>query len=274
MIAQAPDCLATKVLLVEDSVPQIDMFKQAIEKVSHLELIHVAEDGEAAMRFLQMEDAERPDIVVLDLEMPKKSGFEVLKDIRRTDELKHLPVVIMTANSQSEKLFEAYRLGANEFVTKPATLDELVNVLQRLGRSDPRESILTIPTEQPNQKRAIVIDDEPDVTEFIEGVLRSKGYDVRCGFDGDEAISLTNEFRPHVVFLDINIPVQDGWLVCNKIKLQRPAPFIVLITGETRPDLYEFAAFVHADDLMKKPFEEWQIQRTLDELEEIGRASA
>lgn len=125
-----------------------------------------------------------------------------------------------------------------------------------------------------DQKNAIVVDDDVDVTEFVSNVLRSKGYDVRCAYDGDEALELANQKRPDVVFLDINLPTQDGWLVCNKLKSQSPSLQIVLATGESRPDLYRFASFVHADDLIKKPFRASQIERTLDQLDELRRTSA
>ena len=70
------------------------------------------------------------------------------------------------------------------------------------------------------------------------------------------------------------IPIQDGWLVCSKLKLVKSAPKIVFITGETRPDLKQFAEFVHADAVLRKPFGVEDIGRVIDELDKDERASA
>ncbi len=111
----------------------------------------------------------------------------------------------------------------------------------------------------------LVVDDDPDVVEFMTHVLRSAGCDVRSAADGDQALQQAEANSLDVVFLDINIPEQDGWLVCSKLKMPLDGPRIVLITGRTDNDTDRFAGFVHADELLKKPFSEEDVLQVLNE---------
>ena len=112
---------------------------------------------------------------------------------------------------------------------------------------------------------ALVVDDDPDVVDFMSHVLRSAGCEVCVARDGDEALQQAEANDPDIVFLDINIPEQDGWLVCRKLKLPDAAPRIALITGRVEDDTDRFAAFVHADDVLRKPFSEDDVLRATDE---------
>lgn len=112
----------------------------------------------------------------------------------------------------------------------------------------------------------LVVDDDPDVVEFMTHLLRSAGYDVSSASDGDEALRQAEAHDPDVVFLDINIPEQDGWLVCSKLKMPPKGPTIVLITGRTENDTDRFAGFVHADEVLRKPFTEEDVRRVMDEV--------
>ena len=116
----------------------------------------------------------------------------------------------------------------------------------------------------------LVVDDDPDVVEFIAHVLRSVDCDVRTASDGDQALAQAEACNPDVVFLDINIPEQDGWLVCSKLKMPTKGPTIVLITGRTESDTDRFAGFVHADEVLRKPFSEEHIVRIVTKLSALS----
>ncbi len=102
--------------------------------------------------------------------------------------------------------------------------------------------------------RALVVDDDSDIQEFVGRLLESAGYEVRIVADGEQAIIQASEFQPDIIFLDIMIPGQSGWLVCSKFKSVKPAPKIVLMTGLTWNNLDSFSEFVNADDVLRKPF--------------------
>ncbi len=109
----------------------------------------------------------------------------------------------------------------------------------------------------------LVVDDDSDIVEFVTHVLRSANCKVCSAGDGEQALQQADENNPSVVFLDINIPEQDGWLVCSKLKMRLGGPRIILMTGRSEQDTDRFAHFVHADDVLKKPFSDEDILRVV-----------
>ena len=112
----------------------------------------------------------------------------------------------------------------------------------------------------------LVVDDDPDVVEFMTNFLRSANCNVRSATNGDQALQEADSFCPDIVFLDIDIPEQDGWLVCFKLKMRGKAPPIVLITGRTEENTDRFADLVHADGVLLKPFSGDDVQRVMEEM--------
>ena len=118
-----------------------------------------------------------------------------------------------------------------------------------------------------NQRLSIlVVHDNPDVVGFMAHFLRSAGCNVRSATNGNQALQMANSFRPDIVFLDIAIPDQDGWLMCFKLKMREKAPTIVLVTGRTEENTDRFADFVHADAVLRKPFSGDDVQRVMEEM--------
>ncbi len=115
-----------------------------------------------------------------------------------------------------------------------------------------------------NQKLStLVVDDDPDIVDFMTHVLQAANCEVHSAGDGEQALQEAMACKPQVVFLDVNIPDQDGWLVCSKLKMPLKGPRIVLITGRTESDTDRFAAFVHADEILHKPFSEEDVLRAM-----------
>lgn len=108
--------------------------------------------------------------------------------------------------------------------------------------------------EIPKKLRALVVDDEPDARTFVSRVLESAGCVVRAATDGEQALIEATRFQAEVVFLDVGIPLQYGWLVCAKLKFINPSTTVVLMTGLDWNDLSGFSEFVKADGVMRKPF--------------------
>jgi two-component system response regulator len=124
------------VLIVEDNPGDVELAKEALRETSLTLDLHVAEDGEEALEFLKREGefAEAPfvDLVLLDLNMPKKTGHEVLDEMKGDRDLRLTPVVVFTSSSSREDIEGAYDRYANCYITKPADLDELVNVVRAI----------------------------------------------------------------------------------------------------------------------------------------------
>ena len=125
-----------EVLLVEDSPGDVRLTKEAFKDAKvHINL-HVASDGAEAMTFLGREGkyatAPRPDLILLDLNLPKKDGREVLEEIKENRSLKSIPVVVLTTSASEEDILRSYLLHANCYITKPVDLDGFLEVVKSI----------------------------------------------------------------------------------------------------------------------------------------------
>jgi CheY-like chemotaxis protein len=123
-----------EILLVEDNPGDARLTREALAHSKVRNNLHNARDGEEAIAFLRREppfqDAPTPDLILLDLNLPRRDGREVLEDIKRDPALMHIPVVILTSSQAEEDILRSYRLHANCFITKPVDLEQLTKVVQ------------------------------------------------------------------------------------------------------------------------------------------------
>ena len=125
-----------EILLVEDNPGDVRLTREALVD-SKLDIrLHHVPDGVEAMRFLRREGphegAPTPDLVLLDLNLPRKDGREVLAEIKADDGLRHLPVVILTSSEAEQDIARAYELHANCYVTKPVDLDQFITIVRSI----------------------------------------------------------------------------------------------------------------------------------------------
>ena len=124
-------------LLVEDNPGDVRLTQEALKSHKVQNNLHVATDGEEAMAFLRRQgkyaNAPRPDIILLDLNLPKKDGREVLAEIKSDPNLKTIPVVIITSSEAEQDVIKSYNLNANCYVTKPVNLDQFIKVVQSVN---------------------------------------------------------------------------------------------------------------------------------------------
>ncbi len=123
-----------EILLVEDNPGDVRLTKEAMKEGKIRNNLSVASDGVEAMAFLRREgkyaDAPRPDVVLLDLNLPKKDGRSVLKEIKEDPNLRRIPVVILTSSKADEDVLNSYDLHANCYVTKPGDLEQFIDVVK------------------------------------------------------------------------------------------------------------------------------------------------
>lgn len=123
-----------EILLVEDNPADVRLMKEGLKDAKMRNNLHVVEDGVNAMAYLRREgnysNAVSPDIVLLDLNLPKKSGIEVLQEIKGDENLKKIPVVILTTSKSEEDIVKSYNLHANCYITKPVDLDQFMKVVK------------------------------------------------------------------------------------------------------------------------------------------------
>jgi chemotaxis family two-component system response regulator Rcp1 len=125
-----------EILLVEDSPGDVRLTKEALKDGKVANNLHVVEDGEEAMLFLRQRGkflgAVRPDLILLDLNLPKKDGREVLREIKTDENLKRIPVVILTTSSAEEDVLKTYNDYANCYVTKPMGFDKFISAVKSI----------------------------------------------------------------------------------------------------------------------------------------------
>ena len=123
-------------MLVEDSPTDVLLAQEALEEAKVLNTLHVVSDGVEAMQYLRREapfqDATRPDLVLLDLNLPRKDGREVLAEIKADAKLKTIPVVVLTTSKAEEDILRAYGLHANCYVAKPVDFDRFALVVKAI----------------------------------------------------------------------------------------------------------------------------------------------
>ncbi len=132
------DFTPAEILLVEDSPSDVLMTREALQSAKVANNLHVVEDGVEAMQFLrcqgQYANIPRPHLVLLDLNLPRKTGHEVLAEIKNDPTLKTIPVVVLTTSNAEKDVLQSYGLHANCYITKPIDFPNFATVIQSIER--------------------------------------------------------------------------------------------------------------------------------------------
>jgi two-component system, chemotaxis family, response regulator Rcp1 len=132
----AVDGKPIQILLVEDNPGDVRLAVEALRCMKVRNQLHVVQDGVEAMAFLRREgryvDIPRPDLVLLDLNLPRKDGREVLSQVKLDPDLKRIPVVILTSSAAEQDILQAYNLYANCYITKPLDLEQFLRVIRSI----------------------------------------------------------------------------------------------------------------------------------------------
>ena len=130
-----PEARIVNVLLVEDDPGDVLMTREAFDENLHNRL-DVVTDGAAALAYLRREDgyaeAPRPDLILLDLNLPRRDGREVLQEVKDDPDLQHIPVIVLTTSQAEEDVLRSYQLHANAYVTKPVDFDSFIEAIKQI----------------------------------------------------------------------------------------------------------------------------------------------
>ena len=130
------ETMRADILLIEDNPGDVRLTKEALRDAKVLNDIYVAKDGVEAMEFLHREgsfaNVPIPDLILLDLNLPRKDGREVLAEIKKDPKLKHIPVVVLTTSKADEDIIKSYNLHANAYITKPVDLNRFVEIMHSI----------------------------------------------------------------------------------------------------------------------------------------------
>jgi CheY-like chemotaxis protein len=124
------------VLIADDDPGDVLLIEEALETTGNIQAVHVARDGQEAVAFLhrtgKYAGAPRPDVVFLDLNMPRKNGRQVLAEIKSDPQLASIPILVFTTSQDPDDILTAYSLHANAYVTKPINLDDFTTIVARI----------------------------------------------------------------------------------------------------------------------------------------------
>jgi len=122
------------ILLVEDSPEDVELTKEALKEGKLANTLHVVKDGVEAIDYLRKKgkyaSVKRPDLILLDLNLPKKNGHEVLAEIKQDEDLKVIPVAILTTSESEQDILKTYKMHANCYITKPVDLNQFIKVVK------------------------------------------------------------------------------------------------------------------------------------------------
>lgn len=125
-----------EILLVEDSPTDVLLAREALEHAKVLNNLHVVTDGAEALDYLfrrgEFASVERPDLVLLDLNLPKRDGREVLEEVKNDPDLRRIPIVVLTTSKAEEDILRAYGLHANCYITKPVDFEQFSRVVRAI----------------------------------------------------------------------------------------------------------------------------------------------
>lgn len=134
------ESMPVEILLVEDNPQDLELTKRALRKANLANSIHVARDGEEALNFIFCEGPhsgrkidETPNVILLDLKLPKIDGLEVLKRVKKDPRTQSIPVVMLTSSKEQNDVIESYRLGVNSYIVKPVNFESFADSVRQLG---------------------------------------------------------------------------------------------------------------------------------------------
>jgi len=189
--------MTKRILIVDDTVSNLDILEDLLKDYVVISCINGADALEAVQE-------EQIDLILLDIMMPKMNGWEVLKEIEKDDELKDIPIIIISNVSNENK---ALSLGATACLNKPISKNDLTNAIKQNFRF-PANSVL-------------IVDDEPDIQDMMVDMVSDMATNIKIASNGKKAYDMLEAgFKPDVIFLDLMMPEFSGFDFLNMIKYQ------------------------------------------------------
>ncbi|MBN2407637.1 MAG: response regulator [Elusimicrobia bacterium] len=234
--------MGRKILLVEDESTIVELLRVNLQS-SGFDIEAVSSGEEAMARLIR--DALRPDAILLDVRLPGMTGWEICRRIKSEPDTRKIPVIILTAAAQKQDKEQAEESGADEYVTKPFDMEDIVNLIEKVTRKD-------------GVRKILVAEDDLNIQELLRINLEAAGYAVTCVSRGDCAIEAVSRDKPDLLILDIIMPDQDGWEVCKTIRDSgdlSDMKILILTSKSSDMDRMIGKEILKADEYVTKPFD-------------------
>lgn len=249
-----------EILLVEDNPGDVRLTVEALKDSKLLNRLHIVSDGVEAIQFLRRHgryhNAVRPDVILLDLNLPRKSGHEVLAEIKSDPDLRNIPVTIVTTSESDTDVQRAYESYANCYITKPVDFSRFMQVVQ--GFEDFWINIVKLPRVTENRAlgvvRVLVVEDNAGDARLITEWLESGPAVFEVEHVGNLAAAQTRIHvgRTDVVLLDLGLPDSTGIETLQRIRQAAPQLPVIVLSGLDDQDLAIRAVRAGAQDFLTK----------------------
>jgi signal transduction histidine kinase len=252
------DIRLTDVLLAEDNPGDVLLAQEALTQTNLLERLHVVGDGEEVLAFLRKsgkhEGARRPDLILLDLGLPKKDGLEVLAEIMADPELRSIPVVIVSGSDAERDIVTSCHLGARRYVSKPINIDLFLQAVRAVHHFGSASPACCDEGKSPSRIRALLVEDNHGDVLLVKDALADASADVELGVEMSLRDALANIAKgaPDLIVLDLNLPDSQG--IGTVVRTRRAAPNlpIVVLSGIDDDALGLVAVRAGAQDYLPK----------------------
>ncbi|MFC1703899.1 response regulator [Candidatus Omnitrophota bacterium] len=239
---------AKKVLVIDDEIKIIRMVRLRLEAAQYI--VTTASDGEEGLEKLKQ---EKPDLIILDVMMPKLGGYEFITKMKEDAAVAATPVIVLTGNPRMKELFAME--GVRDYIVKPFVGDEL---LEKVRNSLPSTGA------QEAGRLILIIDDEPAIVKMLGMRLKALGYNVDSAENGAVGLEKVKTLKPHLIVLDIMMPVMDGFeffKVIRKDPEHSHIPIIILTARGAMKDVFESMGVV---EFVPKPFDAAQLSEKIN----------
>jgi len=244
-----------KILIIEDEKSLLDILERKLLYEGYE--VSIAQDGEEGIKKVK---EIKPNLILLDIVMPKMNGFEVLENLKKSQEFSSIPVIVISNSGYSVDLDKALELGAVDYLVKAEfDLEEVVRKIEKVlvdsGFSQKEDASAEdqslrekeiFSKDSNNFKKILIVEDDQFLRKLCSKKLEKSGFKVLTAFDGEEGIKKVKEDKPSLVLLDLVLPGLSGFDVLKQIKINPQTasiPVIVLSNLGEKEDIQRAADF-------------------------------
>lgn len=238
--------MSKKILVIDDDPVLTTMLKSNFEKNGY-QAVTAADGLEGLAKFA----SEKPDLIILDILMPKMDGYTFVQEFKRIGSVQTTPIIVLTAVDDMQDVFAIE--GINDYIVKPFKTEDLLKKVAK-HLSAPRKLVL-------------IVDDAAEVTSLIEAILEERGYVVKTAANGIDGLSIAKKENPDLVILDVMMPKLDGYRVCRMLKYDQRYKNIpvVMLSAKTEEEDKTLAREVGVNFYLSKPFSGGALLHTMKE---------
>ena len=225
-------------------------------------------DGEAGLQKMR---AEKPDLILLDIVMPKMDGYEVLEAMSKDKTLKQIPVVVISNSGQPVEIERILTLGAKDYIVKAQFSPEEVlgKIRKYLGGDEKKSGAADASQKKRSGIKVLIIEDDPFLSSLAGGRLKKEGYNVTVAADGQQGLDSLKKDIPDLVLLDIVMPLLDGFEVLKRMKADetmKDVPVVIFSNLGQEHEIEEGKKLGAEDFLVKAKF---TLREVIEKMEAI-----